>query len=268
MSDGLRRIRNLLIDMDGVLYRGRTALPGGPELLEFLSVHSFDYLMLTNNSTMTSAQFARRLAGMGMEVPEGLIMTSGVATASYLQRRAPAGTKVNVVGEAALVEELCKRGFVMAGRDADYVVCGWDRTITFEKLKVATLAIRDGATFIGTNPDKTYPLENDIIPGAGSILAALTAATDVEPIVIGKPEPLAIEQALEILNAEPEETAIVGDRLDTDILGGHRAGIATILVLTGISTAEEATLYPSGPDMIFEDLPNLISAWREELAGS
>lgn len=268
MAPSLERIRNLLIDMDGVLYRGQTALPGGRELLSFLSQHDLNYLMVTNNSTLTPAQFQERLAGMGMQVPEHLIMTSGVATASYLERQAPPGTKVNVVGEGALVTELEKRGFVMAGRDAEYVVCGWDKTLTFEKLKVATLAIRDGATFIGTNPDKTYPLEDDIIPGAGSILAALVAATAVEPLVIGKPEPLAIDQALDILGAERDETAIVGDRLETDILGGYRADIATILVLTGISTAREAAEYAYGPDLVFDDLPELIANWRAALAAA
>ncbi len=192
-------------------------------------------------------------------------MTSGVATASYLATLAPAGTRVNVVGEDALIAELEKRGFVMAGREAEYVVAGWDKGINFEKLKTATLAVRDGATFIGTNPDKTYPLEKDIIPGAGSILAALIAATGVDPIVVGKPEPIIIEQSLQMLGARPEETAILGDRLETDILGGHRAGITTIMVLTGISTAEEALAYEAPPDFIYDDLPAMLDAWRQAL---
>ncbi|MCD6520467.1 MAG: HAD family hydrolase [Anaerolineae bacterium] len=262
----LADIRNLLIDMDGVLYRGKTGLPGGPELISFLEEQGIKYLLVTNNSTLTPEQFVERLDKMGIHVSEDLIMTSGVATASYLATLAPPGTKVNVVGEEALVSEIKKRGFIIAGRDAEYVVCGWDKTITFEKLKIATLAIRDGATFIGTNPDKTYPLEKDIIPGAGSILAALIAATDVQPIIVGKPEPIILEQSMRVLGAKPEETAILGDRLETDILGGHRAGITTILVLTGISSAEEAAHYEAPPDFIFEDLPALIDAWAKELA--
>ncbi len=265
MQDGLARIRNLLVDMDGVLYRGNSALPGAPELIAFLQERGLGYLLVTNNSTLTPAQFAERLATMGMHVPEDLIMTSGVATAVYLASRADPGTRVNVVGEDALVHELEKRGFVIGGRESEYVVAGWDKTLTFEKLKVATLAIRDGATFIGTNPDKTYPLEDDIIPGAGSILAALVAATDVEPLVVGKPEPLAVQLALDMLDAQPEETAILGDRLETDILGGHRAGIRTIMVLTGISTAEEAEAYEPSPDLIFPDLRSLLSAWEAVL---
>lgn len=263
----LADIRNLLIDMDGVLYRGRTGLPGGPELIAFLRERGIPYLLVTNNSTLTPAQFVLRLGRMGIDVSQDLIMTSGVATSAYLATLAPPGTKVNVVGEPALIKELEGRGFVIAGRDAEYVVCGWDKGINFDKLKTACLAVRDGATFIGTNADKTYPLEKDLIPGAGSILAFLVAATDVEPIVVGKPEPIMIEQSLRMLGARPEETAMLGDRLDTDILGGHRAGILTIMLLTGISTEAEAAACDAPPDLIFDDLPTLISVWAEALDG-
>jgi 4-nitrophenyl phosphatase len=268
MTVRLKQIRNLLIDMDGVLYRGQTALAGAAELLDFLREHGINYLMVTNNSTLTPAEFVKRLGGMGMRVREEEIMTSGVATAAYLETLAPKGAKVNVVGEPALFEEITKRGFIIGGRDSDFVVCGWDKGISFEKLRVACLAIRDGATFIGTNSDKTYPLERDIIPGAGSILAALIAATDVDPIVVGKPEPIMVEQSLRILGAAAEETAILGDRLETDILGGARAGIATIMVLTGISTAEEAAAYEEAPpDLIYDDVPALLAAWQQALDG-
>ena len=266
MSKTLAQIRNLLIDMDGVLYRGQSALEGAAEFMAFVQERELGYLLVTNNSTLTPEEFHVRLAGMGMDVPPERIMTSGVATAAYLATQAPPGTRVNVVGEPALVRELEKRGFVMGGRESEYVVAGWDKTLTFEKLKVATLAIRDGATFIGTNPDKTYPLENDIIPGAGCMLAALVAATDVEPLVVGKPETLALELALEFLDASPEETAILGDRLETDILGGQRTGLKTIMVLTGISTAEEAAAYPTPPDWVFADLVALQAAWQAALA--
>lgn len=267
MAASLPRIRNLLIDMDGVLYRGRTPLPGAADLLDFCRDHGIGYMLVTNNSTLTPAQFRERLLGMGMDVPEELIMTSGVATAAYLASIAPPGTRVNVVGEPALISEIEKRGFVIGGRESRYVVCGWDKGINFEKLKTATLAIRDGATFIGTNPDKTYPLENDIIPGAGSIIAALVAATDVQPIVVGKPEPLALEQAMRLLGATPADTAVLGDRLETDILGGHRAGTMTILVLTGIATAAEAAAYTEAPpDFVYADLPALLRDWAQALA--
>ena len=265
MAAKLSDIRSLLIDMDGVLYRGKTGLPGGPELMALLAEQDISYLMVTNNSTLTPASFVERLGGMGIEVPEELIMTSGVATAEYLRTIAPTGAKVNVVGEQGLVDVLEERGFQIGGRDSDYVVCGWDKTVTYEKLMIACLAIRDGATFVGTNADKTYPLENDLIPGAGSILAALITSTDVDPIVIGKPETIIFEQSLRILGAEPQETAMLGDRLDTDILGAHRAGIATIMVLTGVNSAKEAQAYKAPPDFVFADLPALLRAWQCEL---
>jgi len=145
------------------------------------------------------------------------------------------------------------------------VVVGWDKTLTYDKLRTACLAIRNGATFIGTNPDKTYPLEHDIIPGAGSILAALATATDVQPLVVGKPEPIILEQSLRILGARAEETASLGDRLDTDILGGHRAGTTTILVLTGISTPDDVRRSPVQPDYVFQDLTFLLASWRESI---
>jgi 4-nitrophenyl phosphatase len=261
----LAAIRHMLIDMDGVMYRGATALPGASELIAFLDEQGINYLMVTNNSTLSQAQFSQRLANMGILVPERRIITSAVATAAYLSTLAPIGARVNVIGEEGLLGEVRKKGFVIAGREAEYVVVGWDKTISFDKLKTACLAIRDGATFIGTNPDKTYPMERDIIPGAGSILAALVAATDVQPIVVGKPEPIIIEQALRILEARAEETASLGDRLDTDILGGHRAGTATILVLTGISTPEDVRRSPIQPDYVFQDLTYLLGQWRDTL---
>ena len=154
-------------------------------------------------------------------------------------------------------------GFTLAGKDADYVVCGWDKTITYQKLATACLAIRAGATFIGTNADKTYPIEEGLIPGAGSILASLIAATDTQPLVIGKPEPIIFEQSMRLMNSKPEETAILGDRLDTDILGGNRAGLTSIMVLTGVNSAEEAVAYESAPDYVFADLAELLDAWRK-----
>ena len=268
MTNTLASIRYLLIDMDGVLYRGKTALPGGSELMAFLQEHGIRHLMVTNNSTLTPARFVARLAAMSISTSEDLVMTSGVATAAYLATIAPPGTRVNVVGETALIEELQRRGFIMAGRDAQYVVCGWDKAVDYEKLKVATLAIRDGATFIGTNPDKTYPLEDDIIPGAGSLLAFLTAATGVDPIVVGKPESIILEKCLAMLGATPGETAILGDRLETDILGGHGLGITTVMVLTGISSADEARAYEAPPDFLFDDLPAMIREWEHALNGN
>lgn len=262
----LEEIRNLFIDMDGVLYRGHQALPGVQEMLAFLDARGIGYLLVTNNATMSQAQFSDKLAKMDVSVPPECIITSAVATAAYLAERAPAGTRVCVVGEESLAREMEKQGMVIAGRDAEYVVAGLDRTLTYEKLKTATLAIRAGATFIGTNPDRTLPIENAVAPGAGSILAALVAATDVQPLIVGKPEPIILEQSMRILGARAEDSAVLGDRLETDILGGYRAHMATIMVLTGISTAEEAAVYQVQPDWIYADLPALTAAWSAALA--
>jgi len=262
VSEKLAKVRNLLIDMDGVLYRGSTGLPGGPELMRFMAQHDINYLMLTNNSTLTPDAFVGRLGGMGIDVPVERIMTSGTATAEYLGTLAPKGTKVNVVGEQGLVDVLASYGFEIAGRDAEYVVCGWDKTITYEKLKTACLAIRSGATFIGTNADKTYPIEDGLIPGAGSILACLITATDTVPTVVGKPETRIYEMALQVLGARPEETAMLGDRLDTDILGACRAGITTIMVLTGVNNRQEAEAFEARPDYVLEGLPEMLELWE------
>ncbi|MFH1085749.1 MAG: HAD-IIA family hydrolase [Chloroflexota bacterium] len=267
MSLDLTAIRNLIIDMDGVLYRGQTGLPGGPELIAFLQARGLGYVLFTNNSTLRPADFARRLNGMGIAVGEERIITSGVATAEWLSTQAPAGARVLVIGENGIIAEMEKRGFqVVTGRACDYVVVGWDKTLTYEKLETACLAIRDGARFIGTNADTTYPLERDIIPGAGSNLAFLVAATDVQPTVVGKPETIAIEQCLRHMpDARRDNTAMLGDRLETDILGGHRAGLATIMVLTGISSAAEAAAYPTPPDLLLDDIPALLREWRAAL---
>ncbi len=262
MTNILTGIHYLLIDMDGVLSRGHTALPGGQDLITFVEREGIGYLLVTNNSTLPPAQFSARLANMGLTVDADHIMTSGVATAEYLRTIAEPGARINVVGEPGLVQQLESRGFVtVTDRHADYVVAGWDKTLTYEKLKQACLAIRDGAIFIGTNADKTYPLENDIIPGAGSILAALIASTDVQPRVVGKPESIMIEQCLRLLGARADETAMLGDRMDTDILGGYRAGLRTIMVLTGISTLEEVAQSEVKPDLIYQDLPALLAEW-------
>ncbi len=262
MTTTLANIRYLLIDMDGVLCRGSTALPGAQALLTFLEAEGIGYLLVTNNSTQTAAQFSERLARTGIDVAPAHIMTSAMATAEFLTTIANPGARINVIGEPGLVQQLEGRGFVpVADRHAEFVVAGLDKTFTYEKLKQACLAIRDGATFIGTNADKTFPLENDIIPGAGSILAALVASTDVQPLVVGKPESTVFELCLRQLGARREETAILGDRMDTDIVGGYRAGIGTILVLTGISTRQEVDESEIQPDVIYADLPTLLSDW-------
>ena len=263
------QLQSLIIDMDGVLYRLHTPIAGAAEFLQFLRQMGKRFLLVTNNSTLTIAQYVDKLAGMGIAVSAEDILTSGEATAMYLAGVAPAGTRVYVIGENGLRVALQKRGFVLAD-DADvaYVVAALDRQLTYDKLKTATLAIRAGAKFIGTNPDKTLPTEVGLIPGAKAILAALEVATGTAPLIIGKPEPAMLELALQKLRAEPETTAIVGDGLETDIPGGQRLGLMTILVLSGVTAPEQLARSPLQPDLVYPDIAALHRAWTEALGPS
>ncbi len=263
MPAELTQLRSLIIDMDGVLYRGNTPIQGAREFLVFLRQMGMPFILLTNNSTRTAKQYVAKLARMGIEAAEEDILTAAEAAAIYLARVAPPGTKVYAIGEDGVRVELEKQGFVLSDNpDVAYVVAGLDRHFTYAKMATATLAIRAGARFIGTNPDKTFPSEVGLMPGAGAVLAAIEAATDTAPLIIGKPQPAIFELALEKLRAEPETTAVIGDRLDTDILGGRQLGMLTILVLSGVTEARQLANSSLAPDLIYDDIAALYSAWR------
>ena len=263
----LTQVRSLIIDMDGVLYRGNAPIRGAGEFLDFLRQMDTPFLLLTNNSTLTAAQYVSKLARMGIEMEEDKILTSAEATAMYLARAAPPGTTVYAIGEDGVRMELEKQGFVLRdGADVAYVVAGFDRRFTYQKMATATLAITSGATFIGTNPDKTFPSEFGLIPGAGAILAAIETATGTAPLIIGKPQPHIFELALQKLEAEPETAAIVGDRLDTDILGGHQLGLTTLLVLSGVTDAQQLASSSLTPDLVYGDIATFYHAWRDAVA--
>lgn len=260
----LRTIRAVLFDMDGVIYRGDQPLPAVNELLAFLEQHAVAYACITNNSGRTPAQVAAKLQSMGLAIPADRIITSAMATSLYLRSVAPSGTPVLAVGMEGLLDQLFGDGyFLREERAPQYVVAGIDFDLTYAKLRSACLAIRAGATFIGTNGDRTYPAEDGLVPGAGSILAALEAATGQKPVIIGKPAPAMFEAALALLGAEAATTLMVGDRYDTDILGGANAGLKTALVLTGVSDRDEASHGPHPPGAIFDDLAALLHNWRE-----
>jgi 4-nitrophenyl phosphatase len=262
LRSSLAPLRGLILDMDGVLMRGNTPLPGVPELFSVLRSRSIGVVIASNNSTPTIDQVLERVnrAGAGAEPKE--ILTSAQATAEYLQAKIPAGSRVLVVGEAGLLAAVAEAGYEIAHdhHEVEAVVAGMCRSLTWDLLVQATLAIRAGARFIGTNPDPTYPSEMGIIPGAGSILAALEAASETKPVVIGKPEPHLFRAALARLRTQPDETAVVGDRLETDILGGHNAGLTTILVLTGVTTDRDLPGSSIVPDWTFDDLRGLCRA--------
>ena len=262
----LSSLRHLIIDMDGVLYRGTEMIPGTPEFLGFLRQVGIGFVLATNNATRTPEQFVAKLAGMGVEVEAGEILTSSQATASYLAGIAPPGTRVFVVGMDGLRAALQQAGFALVEQDPEYVVAGMDFDICYERLAQATLHIRAGAGCVGTHPDRTFPSERGIVPGAGALLALLETATGVKPRIIGKPETTMMEQAMLRLGARRETTAALGDRLETDILAGQRAHICTLLVLSGVTDRALLAASDLQPDLVFEDVADLRATWKEALA--
>lgn len=260
-SDVLRSAKAAILDMDGVLWRGGTPLPGFVELFDFFEAHAIPFVLATNNSTNTVAMYVKKLADRGVSVRPEQIVTSAVATASYIKEAYPADTRVHVVGESGLHEILRDAGFPPVMVDADLVVAGLDRDITFLKLKTATYMIRGGATFIGTNGDRSFPQPDGFAPGAGAILAALEAATDQKPIVIGKPEPIMFEMALQRIGVDASHVVMVGDRLETDIFGGKNAGLLTALMMSGVTTPEILAESSIEPDAVFSGIDMLREAW-------
>lgn len=262
----LAQIRYLLADMDGVLYRGNVPLSGAVDFVRWLRQRGIGCLYITNNSTRTPQQVAAKAGRLGIPADAEQILTSSLATRAYLEARAPRGTAVYLIGERGLQEAMLGDGyFVLEEKSPAYVVVGLDTGLTYDKLRRATLAIRGGAQFIGTNPDRTFPSPEGIVPGGGSILAALEAASDVRPTIIGKPERWLLQEGMRRLGADAAATAILGDRLDTDILGGKRLGLTTLMVLTGVHGPDELERSAVRPDAVFADLVALQQAWEGAL---
>jgi len=262
---GLRDLRGFIFDMDGVIYRGNRVLPGAPEFVSQLRRAGVPYLFLTNNSTTPAGRVAERLVGMGIEATEHDVITSAEATAAVLAAEMP-GSRAFVVGEAGIREALVNAGLYLTDdyRDADVVVVGMDRQCTYAKLRAAALAIRRGAQFVATNPDRSFPAEDGLVPGAGALVGAVEIATDVPARVIGKPELEIFRYALRCLGVAPAQTAAIGDRPETDVQGGQRAGLHTIAVLTGVGTAAGFAALQPPPDWVFENLIELHRAYFNE----
>lgn len=258
----LSEFRAVISDMDGVLWRGNRPMPGLAEFFGFLRRHDLRFILATNNATRTASQYAAKLAEFGVQVSEAEILTSGDVVADYLTTAARPGSRVFVVGEAALTQSIRSRGFVVSDDAAEIVVAALDRQLTYARLAHATRLIRNGARFIGTNPDKTWPSETEITPGAGAVLAFLEAATDVKPFIVAKPEPVIFHQALARMGSGPEETVMIGDRLETDILGGQRVGMKTILVLSGVSAEADVERLGIRPGWTFRDIDELTRVWQ------
>ncbi len=254
--------RALIIDMDGVLWHGAKPLPGLKEFFATLRALRVPFILMTNNASATPESYVLKLRRMGVEVSPQEILTSGIATAWYLvERYEPKATRVYAIGEEGLISPLREAGFVLTKSykettdfRADLVVVGKDETLTWDKLATATLNLNAGAAFFGTNADTTFPTEFGITHGNGAILAALTAATGIEPTIIGKPEPIMYRQALARLKVEPHQALAIGDRLETDILGAVRTGIPSLLVLSGISREEDLQAVDYRPDWVLPDI--------------
>jgi 4-nitrophenyl phosphatase len=270
-------IRAMIIDMDGVLWHGPVPQPGLCEFFAILRELDIRFILATNNASQTQDQYVKKLAGMGVTVSKHEVLTSGMATALHLaEHHEPASTRVFVVGEDGALSPLREQGFTLTGlyelktpktpnaQGADIVVCGKDSTLNWDKLATATLNIRAGAKFVGTNADTTLPTEYGVTHGNGAILAALTAATGVKPTIIGKPKPIMYRQAMKLLASDPAETIAIGDRLETDILGAVRTGIRSLMVLSGISSEEDLRNSDYQPTWLMPDIIAVTEALRRQ----
>jgi 4-nitrophenyl phosphatase len=257
-SDMMKKIKALILDMDGVLWRESQSIGNLTEVFAHINKLGLDFILATNNATKTPRKYVEKLANLGATIPEEKIINSSMAVAYLLRKRFPDGGNVYVVGEKGLTEALEEAGFHLSEKDCVAVIASMDRGISFEKLKRATLLIRAGVPFYATNPDRTYPTPEGLIPGAGSIIGSLEISTDVKPVIAGKPNPTLYEFALERLRTLPEETLAVGDRLETDIVGGQNLGCPTALVLSGIATPEEADAHQPPVDLIAPTLDDLL----------
>lgn len=251
------KIKAAIIDMDGVLWKSDQAICDLSALFNKFLQNTIDVILATNNAMSTVQQYVGKLASLGIDLESRQIITSGMAAGYLIEQHFPNGGPVYIIGEQALIDTLKEYGFYQGDTNPIAVVGASDRTITYEKLKDASLLIRKGKPFYYTNPDKTYPTPEGLAPGAGSTLAFLEAASGKKAIIAGKPEPFLFQLAMKRLKTKPEETLVIGDRLETDILGGNRAGCKTALVLTGVATKEEGEKYTPKPDIIIEDIDHL-----------
>lgn len=255
-----------IIDMDGVLWEGDRPMPGLVEFFQTLRERQIKFVLATNNASQTPEQYVGKLAGMGVTVARDEVLTSAQAAALYLRQESANGARVFAIGEDGVRQALAETGFTLTGLyevDAQFVVCGMDRGLSWDKLATATLNVRAGAKFIGTNPDVTFPTERGITHGNGAVLAAIQTATGVAPIIIGKPEPIMYQLAMTRLGVAPAETAAIGDRLETDILGAVRAGIRSVLVLSGVSSREQFAGLDYQPTWVMQDVREVTQALKD-----
>jgi NagD protein len=250
-------IESWLMDMDGVLVHEEHAIPGAERFISGLRERGTPFLVLTNNSIYTRRDLAARLRASGLTIPEESIWTSALATADFLAAQRPGGSAF-VIGESGLTTALHEAGYTMTDRDPEYVILGETRTYSFERITRAIRLIHAGARFIATNPDTTGPSPEGPQPATGSVAALISRATGVEPYFVGKPNPLMMRSALNAIGAHSESTAMIGDRMDTDIVAGLEAGLHTVLVLTGVTLRTETERFPYRPSEIVDSVADLV----------
>jgi 4-nitrophenyl phosphatase len=252
-------IQAVILDMDGVLWRDTQPIGDLPWIFEQIERMGWKVLLATNNATRTVDQFVEKLGGFGVALEPWQVVNSSQAAANYLAKQHPQGGPVYIVGEESLKQTLADAGFFHDEERALAVVAALDRQLTYRKLRLATLFIRSGVPFIGTNPDRTLPTPEGLVPGAGSVLAAIETASDQRPLIVGKPSPEMYRLAMERLGTSPQETLVVGDRLETDIIGAQELGCRAALVLSGASSADAARAWTPPPDLVLPDLTALVT---------
>jgi 4-nitrophenyl phosphatase len=254
-----KSVKAIILDMDGVLWRDNEPIGNLPEIFSEIGMRGWQVSLATNNATRTINQYVEKLANFGVEVQENQIINSAQTAAIYLKKFFPQGGNVYCVGESALSNTILNEGFNISTKNVVAVVVAMDRKLTYEKLVQATLLIRSGAKFIATNPDRTFPTPVGLVPGTGATLAALEAASEKKPVVVGKPAPEMYQIAMQRMGILPENTLVVGDRLETDIAGAQEIGCRSALVLSGVTSLQKAQAWKPALDWLATDLTSLLA---------
>jgi NagD protein len=252
----MKSIQNYLIDMDGVLISGEDVIPGADDFIHRLHSKNAKYLVLTNNPIYTPKDLAHNLQKLGLDIPAELIFTSAMATANFLNKQRPNGTAF-VIGESGLTTAIHDAGYIITEHDPDYVVLGETHAYSLESLTKGIRLILRGSRFVATNPDPSGPTSAGIVPACGAVAALIEKVTNVSPFFVGKPNPFMVRSALNYLGVHSEETVIVGDRMDTDIIGGVQNGMETILVLTGVTRPEQIERFPYIPTQVYKSVAEI-----------
>jgi NagD protein len=252
----MESVKHFITDMDGVLVKGKQIIPGADRFVARLEELGREYLVLTNNSLYTPRDLAHRLHSAGLEIPTRRLFTSAMATASFVHCQRPGGTAF-VVGESGLTQAIHEIGYVITDIDPDYVVLGETEGYNYEIITKAVRLINAGARFIATNPDVTGPTESGVVPGCGAMAALIEKATGRTPFYVGKPNPLMMRSALNYLDVHSEDTVMIGDRMDTDIIAGVESGMRTVLVLSGVTRLQEIERFPYRPTWVLESVADV-----------